>query len=128
MMQHRIEEHPDFESTIQNDPIELLKAIKIVMHDPIRAKYPYTSLMLLLWQERTCESEMSEKDKIPREDWAIHKAELHMQAEQKKDDDEASQSDKSSKKTRWSGVQVCLRAMTNGVQRFASVRKCLGIL
>ena len=29
MMQHRIEEHPDFESTIQNDPIELLKAIKI---------------------------------------------------------------------------------------------------
>ena len=40
MMQHRIEEHPDFESTIQNDPIELLKAIKIVMHDPIRAKIP----------------------------------------------------------------------------------------
>ena len=44
MMQHRIEEHPDFESKIQNDPIELLKAIKIVMHDPIRAKYPYASL------------------------------------------------------------------------------------
>ena len=43
-MQHRIEEHPDFESKIQNDPIELLKAIKIVMHDPIRAKYPYASL------------------------------------------------------------------------------------
>ena len=41
-MQHRIEEHPDFESEIQNDPIELLKAIKIVMHDPIRAKYPYS--------------------------------------------------------------------------------------
>ena len=33
-MQHRTEEHPDLESTIQNDPIELLKAIKIVMHDP----------------------------------------------------------------------------------------------
>ena len=31
-----------------------------------------------------------------------------MQAKQKKDDDEASQSDKSSKKTRWSGMQVCL--------------------
>ena len=40
-MQHRIKEHPDFESTIQNDPIELLK---IVMHDPIRAKYPYALL------------------------------------------------------------------------------------
>ena len=44
MMQHRIKEHPQFDSKIQNDPIELLKAIKIVMHDPIRAKYPYTSL------------------------------------------------------------------------------------
>ena len=46
MMQYHIEEHPDFESMIQNDPIdcELLKAIKIVMHDPIRVKYPYASL------------------------------------------------------------------------------------
>ena len=44
MMQHHIKEHPDFESTIQNDPIELLKTIKIVMHDPIRAKHPYASL------------------------------------------------------------------------------------
>ena len=42
-MQHRIEEHPEFDSKIQNDPIELLKAIKIVMHNPIRAKYPYAS-------------------------------------------------------------------------------------
>ena len=49
-----------------------------------------------------------EKDKISREDWAICKAELHMQAQQKKDDDEASQLDKSSKKTKWSGMQVCL--------------------
>ena len=49
-----------------------------------------------------------EKDKIPREDWAIRKAALHMQAEQTKDDEEASQSDKSSKKTRWSSMQVCL--------------------
>ena len=49
-----------------------------------------------------------EKDMIPVEDWAIHKAELHMQAEQKKDDDAASQSDKSSKKTGWSSMQVCL--------------------
>ena len=31
-----------------------------------------------------------------------------MQVEQKKDNDEASQLDKSSKKTRWSGMQVCL--------------------
>ena len=31
-----------------------------------------------------------------------------MQAKQKKDDDEALQLDKSSKKTGWSGMQVCL--------------------
>ena len=44
-MQNRIEEHPDFESKIQDNPIELLKAIKILMHDPVRAKYPYASLV-----------------------------------------------------------------------------------
>ena len=31
-----------------------------------------------------------------------------MQAQQKKDDDEASQLGKSSKKTKWSSMQVCL--------------------
>ena len=45
MMQHQIEEHPDFEATIRHDPIELLKSIKVLMHDPIHAKYPYASLM-----------------------------------------------------------------------------------
>ena len=40
MMQCHIKEHPDVESRIQNDPIELLKA----MHNPIREKYPYVSL------------------------------------------------------------------------------------
>jgi hypothetical protein len=35
-MQNRIEEHPDFEGTIRDDPIELLKKIKVLMHDPIR--------------------------------------------------------------------------------------------
>ena len=43
-MQHRVEEHPDYESKIKNDPIELLKAIKILMHDPVRARYPFASL------------------------------------------------------------------------------------
>jgi hypothetical protein len=43
-MQNRIEEHPDYESTICNDPIELLNKIKVLMHDPIRAKYPFASL------------------------------------------------------------------------------------
>ena len=44
-MQHRVEEHPDYESKIRNDPIELLKAIKVLMHDPVRARYPFASLV-----------------------------------------------------------------------------------
>jgi hypothetical protein len=40
-MQNRIEEHPEFESTIHDDPIELLNKIKVLMHNPIRAKYPF---------------------------------------------------------------------------------------
>ncbi len=44
VMQLRVEEHKDFESKIKNDPIELLKAIRILMHDPARAKYPFASM------------------------------------------------------------------------------------
>jgi hypothetical protein len=43
-MQDRIEEHPEFETKIRDDPIELLEKIKVLMHDPIRAKYPFASL------------------------------------------------------------------------------------
>jgi hypothetical protein len=43
-MQNWIEEYPEFESVICDDPIEFLNKIKVLMHDPIRAKYPFTSL------------------------------------------------------------------------------------
>jgi hypothetical protein len=43
-MQNRVEEHPEFETIIRNDPIELRNKIKVLMHDPIRAKYPFASL------------------------------------------------------------------------------------
>jgi hypothetical protein len=43
-MQNRIEEHPDYETTIRDDPIELLSKIKVLMHDPVRAKYPFALL------------------------------------------------------------------------------------
>ena len=43
-IQNRIEAHTTYETLIRDDPIELLKAIKIMMHDPERAKYPYASL------------------------------------------------------------------------------------
>ena len=38
-MQQHIEEHPDY-TTMLNNPIELLKAIQILMHDPVHAQYP----------------------------------------------------------------------------------------
>ena len=43
-IEQRILVHPDYQTKIKNDPIELLKVIKILMHDPERAKYPYSSL------------------------------------------------------------------------------------
>jgi hypothetical protein len=43
-MQNRVEEHPEFETTIRDDPIELLNKIKVLMQDPIRAQYPFASL------------------------------------------------------------------------------------
>ena len=43
-MQSRIEEHPDFDSKIENDPIALLESIKTLMHDPVRAQYPLVSM------------------------------------------------------------------------------------
>ena len=43
-MQSRVEEHKDFDTTIRDDPIELLKKIRVLMHDPVRSKYPFASL------------------------------------------------------------------------------------
>jgi hypothetical protein len=59
-IQSQIEEHPDFESTICDDPIELLKAISVLMHDTVRAKYPYASLydaMMRLFNMKQYENE-----------------------------------------------------------------------
>ena len=59
-IQSRVEEHPDFETTIRDDPIELLKTINILMHDTVRAKYPYASLhdvMMRLFNLRQQEHE-----------------------------------------------------------------------
>ncbi len=43
-MQSRIEEHPEFTSKIEDDPIAVLEAIQTLMHDPVRAQYPMTSM------------------------------------------------------------------------------------
>ena len=43
-MQARIEEHPEFESRIEDNPIELLEMIKTLMHDTVRAIYLVASI------------------------------------------------------------------------------------
>ena len=43
-IQARIRELSDYESKIRNNPIELMKAIKELMHSPIRAKYAFATL------------------------------------------------------------------------------------
>ena len=50
-MQTRIEEHPDYESKIDDDPIALLEAIRTLMHDTVRAQHPHASLVsqLTMW-------------------------------------------------------------------------------
>jgi hypothetical protein len=44
-IQDRITGHPEFDSKIENDPIELLKAIEVLINDPVRARYPYYASM-----------------------------------------------------------------------------------
>jgi len=39
-MMYKVEQHPEFASKIKGDPVELLKAIKLLMHDTIRSQYP----------------------------------------------------------------------------------------
>ena len=50
----RVEAHPEFDTKIIDNPIELLKAIKILMHDPVRARYPYASLTDALSRLMNC--------------------------------------------------------------------------
>jgi hypothetical protein len=53
-IQDRIHAHPDFETKIKNDPIELLKAIEILINDPVRARYPYASVTEVMTRFMTC--------------------------------------------------------------------------
>ena len=46
-IQSWVEEHPDFETTIRDDPIELLKTINILMHDTVGQNIPMHHCMML---------------------------------------------------------------------------------
>ena len=43
-MQHQLQQHPDFNNQLKDDPIETLKAIEILIHDPVRVVYPMEAL------------------------------------------------------------------------------------
>ena len=43
-LQIRVEEHPDFDSKIDDNPIVLLEFIKNLMHEPVRAQYHLVSI------------------------------------------------------------------------------------
>jgi hypothetical protein len=53
-IQDRIHAHPDFETKIKNDPIELLKAIEILKNDLVRARYPYAAVTEAITRFMTC--------------------------------------------------------------------------
>ena len=43
-MQHRFQQHPEFTNQLKDDPIETLKAIEILIHNPVRVVYPMKAL------------------------------------------------------------------------------------
>jgi hypothetical protein len=53
-IQDRITGHPEIESKIENDLIELLKAVEILINGPVRARYPYASITELITRFMTC--------------------------------------------------------------------------
>jgi hypothetical protein len=53
-IQDRIHAHPDFETKIENDPIELLKAIEILINNPVWASYPHASVTEAMTRFMTC--------------------------------------------------------------------------
>jgi hypothetical protein len=53
-IQDRITGHLEFDSKIENDPIELLKAIEILINDPARERYPYASMTEPITRFMTC--------------------------------------------------------------------------
>jgi hypothetical protein len=67
LMQIRLEEHPDFDSKIKNDPIVLLETIKTLIHQPVRAQYPYVTftetMRAFLWIKQKEDEELSDYTK-----------------------------------------------------------------
>ena len=43
-MQNRLQQHPDYNSTLKDDPIATLETIEILIHNPVRVVYPMEAL------------------------------------------------------------------------------------
>jgi hypothetical protein len=52
--------HPDFKSKVENDPIKLLKAVEILINNPVRARYPYASMTESISRFMTCRQQENE--------------------------------------------------------------------
>ena len=44
-MQHHLQQHPDFNNQLKDNPIKTLKAIEILIHNPVRVVYPMEALI-----------------------------------------------------------------------------------
>jgi hypothetical protein len=53
-IQDRIHAHPDFETKIKNDLIKFLKAIEILINNPVQARYLYASVTEAMTRFMTC--------------------------------------------------------------------------
>jgi hypothetical protein len=53
-IQDRIHAHPDFKTKIKNDPIELLRAIEILINNLVRARNLYASVTEAMTRFMTC--------------------------------------------------------------------------
>jgi len=61
-MKTRLEQQEDYETKLKNDPIATLERIKQLMHDPIRARYPFASLTRAL--EGVINIQMNEGERL----------------------------------------------------------------
>jgi hypothetical protein len=49
-MRDRVEAHPEYESKIKDNPVELLKVIRVLTHETVSAQHSYVSLVdLVAW-------------------------------------------------------------------------------
>ena len=47
-MQNRVQTHPKYDTDLVDDPIQLIDAIKVLIHDTARAQYPIASVVMQL--------------------------------------------------------------------------------